>query len=552
VASALDLVNQEALAQAAERARVAYDVTLPNLRYWNAQPCSVHAELGQPQQDCRRCGVLVLRHQRVAVSWMYLIRTGLLADQVGLGKTVMVNGLLAMLYQAGEMDSRRGGGRALIVCRPAALDQWQDQLRRMVPALPSVIVTGTQRERSDAWANPWDVAFVGHQAYLRDVEQVTGMGIHHLIVDDVDPIRDTDNKTAWAVKRMATRIPRTILTTASPLQKNLEELYAVFDCLGKARQLFGDINTFRRRYMRREKVTFYTPGGKKRTKMKTVGYRNIDEFKTKIAPFSLRRGPDDVEGLDLPAVMPNPVYLDLHPAQRERYDELARGVLQMTRGGLTTVKRVAASAKMVAAAHICESLAILDGVDTPQSSVKFDWIVNQLLGDWSGENEDSEPEKAVTFIHYKLGLEALSARLDAHGIGNVRVWGNERDPKVRREAKERFWDDPTCRVLLGTSAIEQSLDLQCARHEINVDRLPNPQRMTQLAGRIRRGGSKYKTVFVHNLIAVDTHEQRIVLSNETEAALSTAVWDETDPLHAPLSPVQMLQLIAPSVGRRVA
>lgn len=545
--SLLERVDQTALAEAAERVRTAHDVTLPTLTLWNTSPCERHAGSADPDPWCRKCAVRLRRHQRVAVSWMYLIRTGLLADPVGLGKTAMINGLLALIAQRGEMDLRRGGGRALVVCRPAALRQWCAEMNRMVPSLTAEIVSGTRRERADVYANPWDVALIGHQAYLRDAEVLRNLGIHHLFVDDVDPIRDADNKTAWAVKQMASQCRRAMLVSGTPLQKNLEELYDVFDVIGKARTLFGPKDRFLRRYCRRQPVVFYTQGGVRRQQMKTVGYRNIDEFKEKIAPFSLRRKPEDIDDLDLPEVIPNDVYLDLHPPQQERLEELAAGIVRMVREGREQITLAVAAARAHTAAKICESLAIFDGLDTPLSSVKFDWIVNQLQGDWSGESDDDVPGKAVVFIHYLDGVEALSNRLTANGLGNVRIWGKEQDPKIRGEAQERFWDDPECRVLIGTSAIEQSLNLHCAQHLVNVDRVSNPQRMNQLAGRIRRGGSRFRFVYVHNLIASGTHEERQLVRNQTEAALASAVWDERDPIHAPLPPHQLLQLIAPSL-----
>jgi SNF2 family DNA or RNA helicase len=544
--SVLERVDQTALAEAAERVRTAHDVSLPTLTLWNTSACERHLGQETPDPWCRRCAVVLRRHQRVAVSWMYLIRSGLLADPVGLGKTAMINGLIALIAQRGEMNPRRGGGRALVVCRPAALKQWHTEMSRMVPSLATEIITGSRRERADSYTLPWDVALIGHQSFLRDAEVIRNLGVHHLFVDDVDPIRNTDNKTAWAIKQMATQCPRAMLVSGTPLQKNLEELYDVFDVIGRARPLFGPKERFIRRYCRRQPVVFYV-GGVRRQQMKTIGYRNIEEFKEKIAPFSLRRRPEDIDDLDLPEVVPNDVYLDLHPAQQDRLDELAAGIVRMVREGREVVTTAVASAKAHTASKICESLAIFDGVDTPQSSVKFDWIVSQLLGDWSGEEEGDFPGKAVVFIHYLDGVTALGNRLDANNIGNVRIWGKEQDPKIRGEAQERFWDDPECRVLIGTSAIEQSLNLQCAQDLVNVDRVSNPQRMNQLAGRIRRGNSRFRFVRVHNLIAAGTHEERQLVRNQTEAALASAVWNERDPIHAPLPPHQMLQLIAPSL-----
>ena len=115
---------------------------------------------------------------------------------------------------------------------------------------------------------------------------------------------------------------------------------------------------------------------------------------------------------------------------------------------------------------------------------------------------------------------------------------------VRRAAQEQFWEDPECRVLIGTRAIEQSLNLQVSRHLINIDMILNPARMEQLAGRIRRDGSAYQHVFVHNLLTVGTQEERYLPLLEREAALSSHIWDENSELFQALDAQALLRLIS--------
>lgn len=551
--SVLDRLDPQALAAAAERARKAYDVTLPALQLWNSEPCVLHAENGSPVFSCRKCGVILRRHQRVAISWFYLIRKALLADVTGLGKTGCAIGTIALIAQTGELDPKQGGGRVLVVCRPGALTQWRDELRRMVPSLTTEVIDGDRDQRSDLYAFPWDIAVIGHHMFQRDAEIIRRLGIKHLVIDDVDCLRNFENKTSWAVKQLSLECYRVILMTATPLQKKLLELYDLLDSIGLARAIFGPREQFILRYIRRQKATVYTGRDRKtgkaktRTTMETVGYKHIGEFKQLIAPRVLRRLPDDVDDVDMPLIIPNNVFLDLTPAQRSRYDDLQKGIREV-RNPDGSVSESKVKAKWLYANQICESLAVIDGHDSSGASVKFDWIVDKILNDWTADDDSEVDEKAVLFIHYRPGLEALCDRLNTNGIGHVRFWGADRDRKRRSAALERFWDDPDCRALVGTCAIEQSLNLQCARHQVNVDQIPNPARMTQLAGRIRRAGSAFKTVYVHNLFASNTHEERRLRALEVEAALASVVWSEDDPLYAKLSPMQMAQFISPDVG----
>ena len=141
-------------------------------------------------------------------------------------------------------------------------------------------------------------------------------------------------------------------------------------------------------------------------------------------------------------------------------------------------------------------------------------------------------------------VKALQNRLEATNTGFTTVWGEDPNPKNRAAAQEKFWSDPNCRILIGTRAIEQSLNLQVSRHLINIDMIMNPARMEQLAGRIRRDGSAYQHVFVHNLLTINTQEERYLPHLEREAALSSHIWDESSELFSALDSQSLLRLIS--------
>ncbi len=557
--SVLDRADPIALAEAAETVRTAYDIPdMPPMRHFNSSPCAEHAaENPEPNPLCRQCGIKLRRHQRVAIMWLWLVRRGLIADPVGTGKTHVVTGLFSILSETGELVRSRGGGRALVVCEPSAMRQWQREIRRAVPGLITELAEGTQTQRADKYAAPWDVLIIGHQMTMRDQYQLSNLGIRTLVIDDVDPLRHSETKTAGALKKLGIEnnlCSRIVLLNATPLQKKLLELYDTLSQIGGYQEhRLGPRTAFARRHLVKEPVDYYvtdrrTGWVKKRTKMEIVGHRHLPEFQEKIAPMVLRRSLDQIDDVELPSIQPENVWLDLYPAQRAKYEELQEGVLELIRGG--EGNRVVARNKLLYGQQICEGLSVIGEPDGPLTSVKFDWLMSRLTGDWSGETEADPGEKVVVFCQYKDGVRSLAARMQAEGLGYELIWGEERRSKIRDASLERFRDDPTCRVLMGTSAIEKSLNLQIARHLVNIDQLPNPARMTQLSGRIRRQGSAFRTVYVHSLLTVDTHEERTLAMLEAEAALASAVWNEEDQLFRNLTPLEVMTLIAPAGTNR--
>lgn len=533
---------------------------MPEMSHFNASPCQEHADEIEPNPYCRHCGINLRRHQRVAIMWLWLVGKGLIADPTGSGKTHVVTGLFSILLETGELGvppgARSQAGRALVVCEPTATRQWQREIYRAVPGLITELAEGSQRQRSDRYALPWDVLITGHQMFLRDHHQLREMGVTTLIVDDVDALRHSTTKTAHAIKRMGwenSACDRIVLLNATPLQKKLPELYDTLTHIGGHEpHRLGTKREFERRHIVKQPTDFWTTDNngrpKRRTMMETVAVRRMPEFQEKIAPMVLRRSLDQIDDVELPALAPpDNVWLELHPDQRAAYEELKRTVRRQARDG--TVKRMDALSKLMLGKQICEGLAVVGREDGPGTSVKFDWLIDKLTGDWSGDGEDVPGEKAVVFVQYKDGIRAVARRLEAEGLGYELIWGDERRPKVRDASLERFREDTSCRVLLGTSAMEKSLNLQVARHLVNVDQLPNPARMTQLAGRIRRQGSRFRTVYVHNLLTVDTHEERLMLSLESEAALASAVWEEESQLFPTMSPLQLMSMIDPGASR---
>jgi SNF2 family DNA or RNA helicase len=546
---------------------------LPELTHWNYALCRVHARgwdeevrlpsgevvtrkvFDRPKPMCRKCAIHFRNHQQVSIAWLYFKKHALLADTMGSGKTTSAGGLVAMLLETGELSlmrdrsNRYGGmGRVVIVPRSPALHQWQAELQRMMPGLNILLAEGSAKERRQRYLQPWQVLLVGPEMLRMDIEQIERFDLSLVLTDDVDALRNPETATSLTLDKLGARgtyglspgTDRYVIMTGTPLQKKLPELHAIFDGVGGAKRL-GSIETFMRRHVRTGIVEqFDEKEGRMKRKTVITGYKNLDIVKQQIAPLYLRRTADDLDDVTLPTIMPNDVFLDLYPAQRAKYTELKKGVLKIIREEGAQVKRPTALAQIHYGAAICAGLAALGEEDLPGTSVKMDWVIQQMTeGDLVGE-------KVVVFANLKNTVRALQNRFRAEKIGFVTVWGEEKSKQARHEAQERFWQDPNCKVLIGTKAIEQSLNLQVSRHLVNVDTILNPARMEQLAGRVRRDGSAYQHVYVHNLLTVKTQEAGYLPLLEREAALASHIWEENSQLFNALPPLALLQLIGQS------
>jgi SNF2 family DNA or RNA helicase len=515
----------------AKRIRDIKDINLPELKYFNSSPCASHTT---PDPLCQKCGIIFRKHQKVGIAWLTVSGIGLLADSVGTGKTIQAAGTAAALKEAGELDA---GSKILVVCRPSAVSQWELQLNRLLKDTTIIVGDGIKKKRIEKYLQPdWEICIMGYQMLINDLEHLDlAFNFQAIFIDDVDPLRNGDTATAYAINRISRKSDHTYILTGTPLQKKLQDLYNVLQPLG-IREILGSPVTFERRYLQKELITEVSSTGKETMKRKVVGYQNLDEFKEKIAHLTLRRTADDIDDVDLPAIIPSNVFLDPYPAQIEKYKELQQGVLRIIKAEGEQVKRATAVAKFLYGAQICGGLAVIGEDDRPRTSIKLDWVEEKLTGDLSDE-------KVVVFINFRAGVTALQNRLSRHGIKHVTISGANRSNAHRFNAQQSFWNDPDCKVLIGTTSIEQSLNLQISRHLINVDMIMNPSRMEQLAGRIRRDGSQYKSVYVHNLLTVGTQEERYLPALEREQALIDHIWDDRSELFDALSPLALLEMI---------
>ena len=213
-----------------------------------------------------------------------LSRGAILADEVGLGKTIEAGIVLAQRWAERK--------RHILLIVPAILrKQWQQELREKF-YLPTTVLDAKSyaAERKEGRANPFDRTdtllicsyqfAAGHDA---DVRQV---GWDTVVVDEAHRLRNvykTDAKTARRIADAIGQAPKLFLT-ATPLQNSLMELYGLASLIDE--HVFGDAASFRDQFLR--------PGddgvrnGQLRDRLKPICYRTLRKQVVEYIPFTKR------------------------------------------------------------------------------------------------------------------------------------------------------------------------------------------------------------------------------------------------------------------------
>lgn len=535
------LSSQVDLWKSASKIKRLKKVDLPLLDVWNYFPCE-HHDIPTPMCEYQACGGEPFPYQTVAATYHLKAKKSLNTSQPGTGKSAMIMLTLALYNHKFTMP------RAILVVPTVSVEQWKHESKRWAPGFRIEYIpkgcTKSQRMEYYTKYNMWDILIIGYHSFVKDVDSIENIPVDFAVADDVDPLHNIENKTHKAFVRVADKAPYVIVANATPTQTHLLNLFGATTPIG-AQLVWGNKTQFEREHIRREPV--WIAVGKDhegnvimRRTMPMVGYKNMDKLAAEYKLMHVRYTYAEVaDSVVLPEIVSHDVLLDLHPKQRKMYDLLQEGLFEVLNNKTQTVqqKRITALAKFVRGSQICAGLQSLGMEDGPGLSSKIDWTVDNILSSF-------EENKVVVYAQHRGTIKAIQNRLRKEKVDYATIDGSTKD---KRGQQQKFWENEECRVMLLSAAGERSLNLQCADVLIMLDSPWNPARVQQIAGRLRRTGSKHATVRVFRLTTVDTQEERVAKVLASRQIVADTVNGEEDEsnLFQALDPEEILQLIKP-------
>ncbi|MET0064036.1 MAG: SNF2-related protein [Candidatus Thiodiazotropha endolucinida] len=170
----------------------------------------------------------------------------LLADEVGLGKTIEAGLVLTQLWA----EHRR---QLLVICPASLRKQWALELEEKFNLPVTVMDAKTYRQEIDEGSlGPFDrkeIVITSIHFASRNCDQVRSMPWDMVVVDEAHKLRNAyreSNQMGQNI-RWALEDKRKILLTATPLQNSLLELYGLTTIIDD--KIFGDLPSFRTRYI---------------------------------------------------------------------------------------------------------------------------------------------------------------------------------------------------------------------------------------------------------------------------------------------------------------
>lgn len=221
---------------------------------------------------------------------------------MGLGKTLQSISLLAYLS-----ESRGIPGPHVCIVPKSVCNNWIRELRKWCPAMRPVKLLGTKAERQQTireglLPGDFDVCVTSYEGVLKEKATLCKIRWQYLLIDEAHRIKNPKSSLSKVVRLIPTQFR--LLITGTPLQNNLNELWALLNFL--LPDIFASEADFE---------SWFSLGDA------DAKENVVKKLHTVLRPFMLRRIKKDVEK-DLPPKREVKLYIGMTEMQRLWYTKI--------------------------------------------------------------------------------------------------------------------------------------------------------------------------------------------------------------------------------------
>ncbi len=427
----------------------------------------------------------------------------LIADEVGLGKTISAGLVLA------ELMERRRVRRTLVLAPKVLGPQWQEELATKFDIAARAASGG---EFDELLGTEVPVVITTYETIRSRPEALRGGAFDMLILDEAHKLRNLypgdPPRMAQTVRQcLAERLVKfVVMLTATPMQNRLWDLYSLVDCLAAARGLrnpFGPPALFESTYCKDQSGRTLRPEAAAR--LRTV----LREYlcRTRKADAQLVFPARHVQ---LAAAPPSAAERELLGLIEPLIEELpALGAISLLKACASSPAAVAAQLEHMAerrphwAAAVARAKQL--AADASASSK-----VTQLLRLVERLRSERPADWRVLVFTERLETQALVLReLARRGIECGAIRGGQ--PALNQDAIAGLRSDPPRHhVVVSTDSGAEGVNLQAANVLVNLDLPWNPMKLEQRIGRVQRLGSSHASVEIVNLVLQGTFDEQVL------------------------------------------
>ncbi len=455
---------------------------------------------GQPDSELRSLSdldeesVKLLEHQVTAAHRALFEMDGkaLLADEVGLGKTIEVGMILKEMHYRDTSDS-------VLILTPAQLaQQWQAEMLEKFGIefvcnyddkfegfaahdriIASIDTAKSDRHRKTVLARDWDV----------------------LVLDEAHYVKNEDTDRYDLLERLS--YDYAFFLTATPIQNDVTDLYNIISLLRPG--LFGTREGFHNYFVNKSQEKLV----------------NRNELQKRLSEVMIRNRREETD-IDFTKRNVTTRTFEQSPAERELYEAVtdyvrtAYGEDQGQKLVLMTLQKEVVSSPAALEGTVRRQLDDDDGqpahdtllkrilecieaIDTPTKQERVQRIVREA-------QERVEKGRVIVFTQFRATQQELLETFADEGYATHAFHGGHSSDE-KEEIVKQFEEEGG--VLVSTDAMNEGRNLQFCNVMVNFDLPWNPMKVEQRIGRIHRIGQD-REVYVFNIALEDTIEEYVL------------------------------------------
>ncbi|MCD7465632.1 Chromatin remodeling factor DDM1b [Datura stramonium] len=456
-------------------------------------------------------------YQLKGVKWLISLwqngLNGILADQMGLGKTIQTIAFLAHLKGNG-LD-----GPYLIIAPLSTLSNWLNEMERFVPSINAIIYHGDKKQRDEIRMKymprtigpKFPIVITSYEVAMSDARKsLRHYNWKYLVVDEGHRLKNSKCKLLKELKLLP--IENKLLLTGTPLQNNLAELWSLLNFI--LPDIFSSHDEFESWFDLSGK---FSNESEKEEMEERRRAQVVAKLHAILRPFLLRRMKVDVE-LMLPRKKEIILYATMTDYQKKFQEHLINRTLE---GYLIENVSTGSGFKgrlnnlMIQLRKNCNHPDLLESIFNGSNFYPpVEQIVEQCgkfrLLDRLLSKLFARKHKVLIFSQWTRVLDIMDYYFSERGFDVCRIDGNVKLDERKRQINEFNDVSSKYRIfLLSTRAGGLGINLTAADTCILYDSDWNPQMDLQAMDRCHRIGQT-KPVHVYRLSTALSVEGRIL------------------------------------------
>jgi len=415
-------------------------------------------------------GKTLFGYQKAGIQYMLKNKRVLLADQMGLGKTIQVIGLLNLLQPS----------RVLIICPASLRFNWSNELKNWLkydeqPKQIEVIAYSKLQKFQNMRAIKWDIVIIDEAHYIK-------------------------NKKAQRTKFITENIAanRVVALTGTPVVNRPIELFSILNYLQP--ELFPSELSFAQRYCRAHRKTIHIKDKKGRIVKKIIwdfsGASELTELNEYIRSILMIRRTKDQILEQLPEKTRQFILVDAESLKAEQIISDENNLILKLYGPKNAYQKAAGDL------NNCQSPSFskLSTVRKALVQKKMPFIIEHV------EQAINSSKKVICFCHHVQTANSLKNYFGQKAC----VFIGSTPMRLREKAVTDFQLNPDIKLFIGSiNAAGIGITLTASSNVIFAEPSWVPGRLEQAEDRVHRIGQK-RGVLIQYLLIKNSLEGRMI------------------------------------------